>query len=172
MNHKKYLGLVSLLTIVILVACDPRVPGREFPDTNNPPPSNSGSERSVAQDPNAKYVEMSSGETIDMDFNGGAHEMHYTAHDNGGQVAHVFGQNVSQGSGIGLAPVSSIPTHADCKTITSWNPGPPAFNLDDFFCFETWDGNYGYLHVVKLKQEQINGVTIWTVGFNYEVWGP
>ncbi|MBT3337089.1 MAG: hypothetical protein HN855_15645 [Anaerolineae bacterium] len=171
MNYKKYFIFVILVVLLGLAACDPRAPGREIPGSNVTP-SSSGSERSVAGDPNANYMEMRDGEVIDADFNGSASELFYGAYDDNGQVGHQFGQNVSQGSGIGLSPATSVPDYTACyEAVKSTHPGH-AFELDDIFCFKTWDGNIGYLHVIKLTEEQVNSVTTWTVGFNYHVWGP
>lgn len=173
MNHKKYFIFVILLVLLGLAACDPPAPGREPVDNGDLTPSNSGSERSVAQDPNVNYMEMHHDDRVDMDFNGmDVPELWFSAFtkDNG-QTGYQFGEYVGQGSGIGLAPVTSIPDYATCKAIQSWHPGH-SFELDDIFCFETFEGSYGYIHIVKLKEEQVNGVTTWTVGLNYFVWGP
>ncbi len=172
MNHKKYFIFVILLVLLGLAACDLPAPGREPVDNGDLTPSSSGSERSVAQDPNVNYMEMRDGDIVDMDFNGmDVPEFHYGTSDKNGQILHGFGQYVGQGSGIMLNPVTSIPDYATCKAFGGGSPGL-TFKLDDIFCFQTWEGNYGYIHVVKLKEEQVNGVTTWTVGFNYFVWGP
>ena len=152
MNYKKYFIFVILVVLLGLAACDPRAPGREIPGSNVTP-SGSGSERSVAGDPNANYMEMRDGEVIDADFNGSASELFYGAYDDNGQVGHQFDYT------------------ACYEAVKSTHPGH-AFELDDIFCFKTWDGNIGYLHVIKLTEEQVNSVTTWTVGFNYHVWGP
>ncbi len=173
MNHKKYLGFVLLLAMVVLAACDWPVPGREPVDNGDLTPANSGSERSVAQDPNVNYMEMRDDDKVDMDFNGtDVPELWYTSFiKDSGQVGYEFGEYVSEGSGMVLNRVTSIPNHATCKAFGGGHPGI-SFELDDIFCFETWEGSYGYIHVVKLKEEEINGVTTRTVGFNYVVWGP
>ncbi len=70
MNHKKYFIFVILLVLLGLAACDLPAPGREPVDNGDLTPSSSGSERSVAQDPNVNYMEMHHDDRVDMDFNG------------------------------------------------------------------------------------------------------
>ncbi|NOY99626.1 MAG: hypothetical protein GXP40_10575 [Chloroflexi bacterium] len=182
MNYKKCFGFVLLLVVMLgLAACDPPAPGRAPVDDSNLTPSRSGTEIEIVtgtpdtQGKNAisGYAELREGETIDMDFNGSGDEMGYTTSDSNGQRAHGLGQYVGDGGGIGLAPVSSIPSYATCKSTSSWYPAH-SFDLGDIFCFETWDNTYGYIQIVKLKVEQNgdSGTPVWTVGFNYLVWIP
>lgn len=171
MNYKRLLNVVLLLGLLVLAACE-RWPGRQPVKDREPEIPQSGSEKSVASDPNANYEEMSSGDKKDMDFNNSAREMHYTATESNGVTVHSFGQYAGEGSGITLAEVAAIPTHQTCKGITTWDP-VVEFELDDIFCFQTWDGNFGYIHVVKLKTEQLGSAAPkYTVGIDWILWGP